>query len=44
MIICLRNYYTIKLKDKLPAWDIYTEVIASDIRKQLKTARFNPHG
>ena len=42
-IIRLRNYYAIKLKDKLPARDINTEVIASNLRTT-KTARFNPHG
>ena len=41
-IIRLRNYYTIKLKDKLPARDINTEAITSDLRIT-KTARFNPH-
>ena len=41
-IICLRNYYTIKLKDKLLACDINTEAIASDFRIT-KTARFNPY-
>ena len=41
-IICLRNYYTIKLKDKLLACDINTEAIASDFRI-MKTARFNPY-
>ena len=33
MIIRPRNYYTIKLKDKLPVPDINTEAIASDLRK-----------
>ena len=42
-IICPRNYYTIKLKDKLPARDMNTEAITSDLRT-IKTARFNPHG
>jgi len=31
------------VKDKLPAQDINTEAIASDLRIA-KTARFNPHG
>ena len=31
------------VKDKLPAQDINTEAIASDLRTT-KTARFNPHG
>ena len=31
-----------KVKDKLPAWDINTEAIASDLRTT-KTVRFNPH-
>ena len=31
------------VKDKLPARDINTEAIASDLRRR-KTARFNPHG
>ena len=43
MIICLWNYYIIKLKDKLLARNINTEVIASNFRR-MKTARFNPHG
>jgi len=30
-----------KVKDKLPAWDVNTEAIASDLRIT-KTARFNP--
>ena len=34
------NYYTIKLKDKSPAQNINTEVIASDLRIT-KIAKFN---
>ena len=42
MIICLRNYYTIKLKDKLLVQDINTKAIASNLRIS-KIVKCNPY-
>jgi len=42
MIICLQNYYIIKLKVKLLVQEINTEAIANDLRIT-KIARLNPY-